>query len=76
MTATGRKMTKAEAGRKGGETTFKKHGREWMSSIGAIGGFRQHQLYSMEPIGQNNFAYVHRKTNVIVATQFPIRSEE
>lgn len=33
-----KKMTKAEAGRKGGLTTKKRHGEEHFSSIGRVGG--------------------------------------
>jgi general stress protein YciG len=35
-----KKMTRSEAGRKGGQTTMKKYGSEFYQKIGRIGGKR------------------------------------
>lgn len=60
-------MTKAESGRLGGKATVKKHGKDYMSEIGARGAKSTWDKYSMQPIGLNQFAMVNKTTNQIVA---------
>lgn len=61
------RQMKRIAGRKGGKTTFEKYGRDHMQFIGRAGADVMHMRYKLEPIGQNDFALVHRKTGVIKA---------
>jgi general stress protein YciG len=65
-----KKMTKAEAGQGGGIMTYTLKGRKYMRKIGRRGGRKTHKLYDMQPIGQRNFAYVHRETGEIKALQY------
>jgi general stress protein YciG len=60
-------MDKAEAGRKGGKATYKKHGSGHMSRIGSKGGRSTWSRYKIVPIGVNRYAMVERKTNQIIA---------
>ncbi len=60
-------MTKSEAGRLGGQATVKKHGKAYMSEIGARGAKSTWDKYSMQPIGLNQFAMVDKVTNQIIA---------
>jgi len=58
-------MTKAEAGRLGGTSTFKKHGKTHMQNIGKKGATKTWTLYTLKPIGQSHYAMVNRLTNEI-----------
>ena len=60
-------MTKQQAGQIGGRTTFAKHGRRHMQTIGKRGATVTWTRYSMKPIGQSQYAMVHRETNIIKA---------
>lgn len=66
---------KVEAGRKGGKRTVKLYGKRYMKKLAKWGGFRMHATYRMVPVGQNNFAYVHRETGEVKAYQFPPKKE-
>jgi len=57
-------MSKAEAGRIGGLTTYKKYGRRYMSEIGQKGAEQTHRLYRLQPINNCDFVYVSRETGV------------
>lgn len=56
-------MTKQEAGRRGGLTTVKKHGIEYMREIGRRGAQAFHAKYQLVPLSNNDFAIVERETN-------------
>lgn len=59
-------MTKSEAGRLGGLTTYRKHGKNHMQQIGRLGALKFWSLYRLSPVGLANFAIVNRQTNEIV----------
>jgi len=61
-------MTKQEAGRLGGQTTFKRHGRAHMSEIGRKGYEATAAKYKLVPIGTSKWGFVDRQTNKIVVT--------
>jgi general stress protein YciG len=61
------KMTKSQAGRLGGTSTFQKYGREHMQKIGKLGGEKTRSLYTLKPYGQYQWAMVKRDTGVIIA---------
>lgn len=60
-------MTKKQAGRKGGLSTFQKYGREYMRNIGRRGAQTFWKRYSLKPVGTSHFAIVCRNTNKMVA---------
>lgn len=55
-------MTKADAGKIGGKVTFKRYGRKHMCRIGSLGGLKFWELYTVRPIGGNDFAVIERAT--------------
>ena len=59
-------MTKAQAGRKGGQTTARRYGRNYMSEIGKRGAIAFWKLYKLSPIGLSDFAIVKRTTGEII----------
>jgi len=65
-----RKLTKKQAGQKGGKSTFSKYGPEHMREIGRRGAVAMHAKYKLEPWGLNDFALVERETNVIKTWMF------
>lgn len=62
------KMTKAEAGRLGGSSTFKKYGSSHMSELGRKGAKSLHEKYDLVPWGLNDFALVCKESGNIVNT--------
>lgn len=60
-------MTKSQAGKLGGLSTFKKHGRKHMRTIGKHGAKTTWERYSMKPVGQSQYAMVRKSDNIIVA---------
>lgn len=56
-------MTKSQAGRLGGLSTVKRHGKQHMAEIGRKGAEAFHKLYRLEPISMNDFAIIDRATN-------------
>ena len=60
-------MTKSEAGKLGGLSTFKKHGKGHMRRIGKNGAKVTWDRYSMKPIGQSQYAMVRKSDNIIIA---------
>jgi hypothetical protein len=58
-------MTRAQAGRIGGLSTFKKYGKTHMQTIGKNGAKTTWGLYVLKPVGQSQYAMVNRKTNAI-----------
>ena len=60
-------MTKQQAGQIGGRVTVSKYGRSHMQAIGKRGATVTWTRYSMKPIGQSQYAMVHKETNVIKA---------
>ena len=58
---------RAAAGRRGGLAVLEKYGVDHMKKIGAKGAEVFHSRYEYKPVGQDDFAVVHRETNVIVA---------
>lgn len=61
-----RKLTKREAGRRGGFATFKAHGVDHMSTIGKEGAKAFWKKYRVTPAGTSGWALVHRLTGVLV----------
>lgn len=59
-------MTKSEAGRLGGLSTFNKYGKKHMKQIGKAGAKRFWELYTMKPYGHYQWAIVRRSDNVII----------
>jgi hypothetical protein len=59
-------MTKSQAGRKGGQTTAKRYGRQYMSQLGKRGAIAFWKLYKLSPIGLSNFAIVKRTNGEII----------
>lgn len=57
-------MTKSEAGKKGGNSTVKNHGRKYMKELGRKGAAAFHAKYKLTPIGTSDFAIVDRATGV------------
>jgi general stress protein YciG len=60
-------MTKSQAGQLGGLSTFKKHGKKHMQTIGRRGAKKTWTLYSLKPVGQSQYAMVNKQTNEIKA---------
>lgn len=60
-------MTKSQAGRLGGLSTFKKHGKGHMRQIGRRGGQSTWNKHQMLPVGQSQYAMVRKSDNIIVA---------
>ncbi len=60
-------MSRAQAGKLGGETTFLRHGSEHMSKIGKKGARVLHARYRISPVRLNDYALVDRETNKIKA---------
>ena len=58
-------MTKQQAGRKGGQATVQRHGREHMAEIGTRGAAVTWQRYHLSPVGQSGWAMVDRETNEV-----------
>lgn len=59
-------MTKSQAGRLGGMSTFKKYGRAYMQQIGKLGALKTWSLYTLKPYGQYQWAMVRIEDNVII----------
>jgi hypothetical protein len=53
---------RAEAGRKGGRVTVKRYGKRYMRRLGKWGAHRMHSTYKIKPLGQCEYALVHRVT--------------
>lgn len=62
-------MTKREAGSKGGITTARRYGPEYMREIGKRGAATTWTRYYLAPIGQTQYALVERETGKIVSTR-------
>lgn len=62
-------MTKSEAGRLGGRTTFEKYGSDHMRRIGKEGAKKFYEKYELHPVGTSWFAIVERATGREVATR-------
>lgn len=60
------RMKRREWGRRGGKATVKKHGIEHMRKIGKRGAATFHKLYTLQPVGLNDFAIVKRNDPRIV----------
>ena len=60
-------MTKAQAGRKGGLATVKKHGKNHMAAIGRRGAETTQEQYMTVPVGTSQYALVNRQMKKIVA---------
>ena len=58
---------RAAAGRRGGQSTLAKHGKEHFQKIGRAGARVFHERYKLEPVFQNDFAIVNRSTGETVA---------
>ena len=58
-------MDKQTAGSKGGQATYKAHGRDHMQKIGRAGARVTWQRYHLAPIGQSGWAMVSRDTNEV-----------
>jgi hypothetical protein len=58
-------MTKSQAGRLGGTSTFKKYGKKHMQTIGMQGAKSTWDKYSLKPIGQSHYAMVDKQTGII-----------
>lgn len=56
------KQTKAQAGQKGGESTAKKYGREYMAALAKKGAEAMHKKYKLVKLGTSDFALVDRAT--------------
>lgn len=69
-------MTKSEAGRLGGLTTVRRHGKEHMQAIGKKGALAFHKLYSLKPYGTYQWAIVRRSDNVIIGYTLDWRTNE
>lgn len=59
-------MTKQEAGRLGGTSTFKKHGREHMQKIGTNGARVTWTRYRKVAYGMTQYAIVRNSDDVII----------
>lgn len=59
---------KQQAGRRGGLTTARKYGSDYMREIGRRGAESFHARYTLEPYHTNDFLIVERATGRIVAT--------
>ncbi len=55
-----RKMTRSEAGRKGGQTTMKRYGSEFYQKIGRVGGKRGGNT-TKERYGKSFYQAIGRK---------------
>lgn len=60
------RMKRREWGRRGGNATVQKHGRDHMSKIGRRGAETFHKRYMLQAVGLNDFAIVLRKDPRIV----------
>jgi hypothetical protein len=58
---------RSDAGRRGGFATLKRYGVQHFKVIGAKGARVFHLRYKFEPVGQNDFAIVNRRTNEVKA---------
>lgn len=56
----------SNAGRKGGNVTFKRYGCEHMQAIGRKGAQTFWRLYKLEPCDLADFAIVERETGRVV----------
>lgn len=61
-------MSKSEAGRLGGTSTFKKYGKKHMREIGRLGAQSFWNKYFLTPVGTANFAIVERSTGKVIGT--------
>lgn len=59
-------MTKSQAGQLGGLSTFRKHGRAHMQTIGAQGAKVTWTRYSKKPYGMTQYMLVERETGKII----------
>lgn len=64
---TDKRLTKAEAGRKGGKKTLAKYGKRHFKRLGKWGAHRMHATYRLTPVDLNDFALVHRETGKVKA---------
>jgi hypothetical protein len=55
-------MSKADAGRKGGKTTVKKYGKEYMKELAQRGARAWHKKYKLHKLGTSDFAILYRAT--------------
>lgn len=60
------KMTKAQAGARGGKATAERHGRDHMAAIGRKGAAEFWHRYRVMPHGTNLFAIISRETGAVV----------
>lgn len=60
-------MSKSESGRKGGQQTLRRHGKQHFKKIGAQGAKVTWTRYGLKPVGTSQFAMVHRETGEIKA---------
>jgi len=60
------KLTKQQAGQRGGLATLARHGREHMAAIGKRGARTFWKRYHLSPIGASDFAIVKRDTGEVV----------
>lgn len=59
--------SKRQAGQRGGQATFARHGPEHMRTIGKRGAAAFHKRYHLAPAGMNDFAIVDRQTGQVKA---------
>lgn len=57
-------MSKADAGRKGGKSTYKKYGRGYMKELARKGAAAFHKKYKLSKLGTSDFAIVDRATGI------------
>lgn len=60
-------MNKSQAGRLGGLSTLRKHGKKHMQNIGKQGAAVTWSRYTLKPVGQSQYAMVNRQDNTIKA---------
>lgn len=59
-------MSKIEAGRKGGQTTFLRHGSSHMAEIGRSGAAAFWRKYTLKPNGISGWVVVDREAGTVV----------
>lgn len=52
--------------RLGGLALFQKYGPDYMEKLGRKGGQKTWEKYTLQPVGQSQYALVDRETNKIV----------
>jgi len=58
-----------EIGRRGGQTTAKRYGREHMAKIGRRGAAAFYARYQLIPLETNQFGIVDRNTKKLIAVR-------